>query len=105
MDYGGHYKLLHYTARNFFAPLLVSADYDKKTNVAAVFLTSDVNQPLAGTSLACAPSLPHGFWLKPHFLIQALSLSPLWGTSYACLHAQGCHWARPVVVVKGVFVG
>ncbi|EIE20788.1 glycoside hydrolase [Coccomyxa subellipsoidea C-169] len=47
VDYGGHYKLLHYTARNFFAPLLVSADYDKKTNVAAVFLTSDVNQPLA----------------------------------------------------------
>ncbi|CAL8468004.1 g7542 [Coccomyxa elongata] len=47
VDYGGHYRLLHYTAKKFFAPLLVSVDYDKNTNIAAVFLTSDINEPLA----------------------------------------------------------
>jgi hypothetical protein len=52
VDYGGHYRLLHYTAKKFFSSLLVSADYDKNTNIASVFLTSDVNQPLAGT-LSC----------------------------------------------------
>lgn len=52
VDYGGHYRLLHYTAKKFFSPLLVSADYDRNTNIASVFLTSDVNQPLAGT-LSC----------------------------------------------------
>ena len=28
-DYGGHWKLLHYAAKRFFNPLLISADYNK----------------------------------------------------------------------------
>lgn len=57
MDYGGHYRLLHYTAKKFFSPLLVSVDYNKDTNIAAVFLTSDINEPLAGTAVLEGPPL------------------------------------------------
>lgn len=56
VDYGGHYRLLHYTAKKFFSPLLVSVDYNKNNNIAAVFLTSDINEPLAGLALHKGPS-------------------------------------------------
>ena len=48
-DYGGHWKLLHYAARRFFSPLLISADYNKVSNIVSVYLTSDINQALRGT--------------------------------------------------------
>ncbi|CAK0764706.1 hypothetical protein CVIRNUC_003185 [Coccomyxa viridis] len=45
-DYGGHWKLLHYAAKRFFSPLLISADYNKVSNIVSVYLTSDINQAL-----------------------------------------------------------
>jgi hypothetical protein len=48
VNYGGRWKLLHYTAKKFFAPLIISADYDAGSNLVAVYLTSDVNQALSG---------------------------------------------------------
>ncbi len=48
-NYGGSWKLLHYAAKRFFNPLLISADYNKKTNIISVYLTSDINQALSGT--------------------------------------------------------
>ena len=76
MNYGGRWKLLHYTAKKFFAPLIISADYDAGTNLAAVYLTSDVNQALSGNAplpermrvwclgdlgcqMPCMPERPH----------------------------------------------
>ena len=47
-NYGGEWKLLHYAARKFFAPLIISADYDKYSNLVSLFLTSDVNQAMSG---------------------------------------------------------
>ena len=48
-NYGGSWRLLHYAAKRFFNPLLISADYNKKTNIISVYLTSDINQALSGT--------------------------------------------------------
>ena len=48
-NYGGSWRLLHYAAKRFFNPLLISADYNKKTNIISVHLTSDINQALSGT--------------------------------------------------------
>ncbi len=50
MDFGGHWKLLHYAAKRFFNPLLVSAEYSTITHVVDVYLTSDINQAIAGLS-------------------------------------------------------
>ena len=51
-DYGGHWKLLHYAAKRFFSPLLISADYNKVSNIVSVYLTSDINQALRGAPQA-----------------------------------------------------
>ena len=56
MDYGGHWKLLHYAAKRFFSPLLVSAEYSTRTHVVDIYLTSDINRALAG--------LPLPYWLR-----------------------------------------
>ena len=53
-DYGGHWKLLHYAAKRFFSPLLISADYNKVSNIVSVYLTSDINQALRGAPSADA---------------------------------------------------
>ena len=53
-DYGGHWKLLHYAAKRFFSPLLISADYNKVSNIVSVYLTSDINQALRGAPFAKA---------------------------------------------------
>ena len=54
MNYGGRWKLLHYNAKRFFAPLIVSADYSPASNLVSVWLTSDVNQALSGGAGAFA---------------------------------------------------
>ena len=56
-DYGGHWKLLHYAAKRFFSPLLISADYNKVSNIVSVYLTSDINQALSGAP--CAKAAPY----------------------------------------------
>ena len=60
-NYGGSWKLLHYAAKRFFSPLLISADYNKNTNIISVYLTSDINQALSGM-------LPHKLKMKANFL-------------------------------------
>jgi hypothetical protein len=54
VDYGGHWKLLHYAAKRFFNPLLVSAEYSSITHVVDIYLTSDINQALAGLHFTSA---------------------------------------------------
>jgi beta-mannosidase len=42
VDYYGRWKALHYAARHFYAPALISGLEDEKTKSVAVFLTSDL---------------------------------------------------------------
>lgn len=49
LEYDGRWKMLHYAAKKFFAPVLLSA-YDKD-EVLYVWLTSDKNESLKGTAL------------------------------------------------------
>jgi len=47
LEYGGRWKLVHYYAKNFFSPLLVSSY--KKDGVYDIHVTSDIVSPLTGT--------------------------------------------------------
>jgi len=49
IDYHGRWKALHYMARNFFAPLMVSGVEDPAKGTVEVHVTSDLLKPLAGT--------------------------------------------------------
>jgi beta-mannosidase len=46
LDYFGRWKALHYAARRFYAPILLSIE-DEKTSM-AVYVTSDVNEDWQG---------------------------------------------------------
>ena len=48
IDYHGRWKALHYMARNFFAPLLVSGVEDPEKGTVEVHVTSDSLRPVAG---------------------------------------------------------
>ncbi|KAK9835150.1 hypothetical protein WJX81_001501 [Elliptochloris bilobata] len=48
VNYGGKWKLLMYAAKNFFNPLLVSAEYLNATATATAYITSDVPAPITG---------------------------------------------------------
>jgi beta-mannosidase len=49
LDYEGNWKALHYFARKFFAPILVSAVADPATGVLEVFVHNDLRQTFKGT--------------------------------------------------------
>ncbi|KAK9834074.1 hypothetical protein WJX81_007934 [Elliptochloris bilobata] len=51
VDYGGHWKLLHYAVRKTFKPLLVSGTFNATTGVLVAYVTSDVAAPLTGHML------------------------------------------------------
>jgi beta-mannosidase len=46
IEYGGRWKLLHYSAKNFFAPLLVSA-FQESNNI-TVYVSSDMMSAIKG---------------------------------------------------------
>ena len=48
VNYGGKWKVLMYAAKNFFNPLLLSAEYLNATATATAFITSDVPAPIGG---------------------------------------------------------
>jgi beta-mannosidase len=48
LDYDGRWKALHYLARHFYAPLLLSAVPDGEAGAVAVYVTNDHLQQLAG---------------------------------------------------------
>ena len=45
LDFGGNWKLLHYSVKRFFAPVLCSGSADAWVNA---YVTSDVPTPVAG---------------------------------------------------------
>jgi len=47
LEYGGRWKMLHYYAKDFFAPLLISVYEDN--GKLAVWVTSDINRPVVGS--------------------------------------------------------
>jgi beta-mannosidase len=49
IDFFGRWKALHYMARNFFAPLLVSGVEDQAKGQVEVHVTSDLQKSLSGT--------------------------------------------------------
>jgi beta-mannosidase len=49
IDYHGRWKALHYMARNFFAPLMVSGVEDVAKGTVEIHVTSDLLRPVAGT--------------------------------------------------------
>ena len=51
LDYGGKWKLLHYVAKKFYAPVLVST-YQRKDGRLEVWLTNDQRTPIHGTVVA-----------------------------------------------------
>jgi len=48
VDYYGRWKALHYAARHFYAPVLVSGLEDVKTKTVAIYLTSDSQSAQSG---------------------------------------------------------
>ena len=51
LDFQGHWKALHYAARRFYSPLLISAAEDLATGQIAVSVTSDRLEPVQGEAL------------------------------------------------------
>ena len=51
LDYGGKWKLLHYAAKKFYAPVLVSA-FQRKEGQLEVWVTNDQRTPVHGTVVA-----------------------------------------------------
>ena len=49
LDYGGGWKLLHYFARRFFAPLLLWGYYHRASSTVHLHLISDLTHALEGT--------------------------------------------------------
>ncbi len=49
LDYYGRWKALHYEARRFYAPVLLSVEDVEEKGEMNVWVTSDVNQPWQGT--------------------------------------------------------
>jgi beta-mannosidase len=48
IDYAGHWKALHYMARRFYAPVMISGVEDAATGTVAVHLANDLSRPFKG---------------------------------------------------------
>lgn len=50
LDWKGNWKALHYMARNFYAPLLISGLENNKTQTVEIHVTSDLGETTQGTA-------------------------------------------------------
>ena len=50
MDFGGNWRLLHYTMKRMYAPCLISAHRNRTSGQIEVWLVSDINEPATGES-------------------------------------------------------
>jgi hypothetical protein len=48
MDFGGNWRLLHYTMKRMYAPCLISAHRNRTSGQIEVWLVSDMNEPVTG---------------------------------------------------------
>lgn len=48
IDYKGNWKALHYQARKFFAPVLISGVEDRKTGIVEIYLNNDYLHDISG---------------------------------------------------------
>ena len=48
LDFGCHWRLLHYSLKRIFAPVLVSAYWDREDSSVHVWVVSDLNRPITG---------------------------------------------------------
>ena len=58
LDFGGHWRLLHYSLKRIFAPVLVSAYWDREDSAVHVWVVSDLNRPVTGNLVPGHKSLP-----------------------------------------------
>eukprot|EP00884_Botryococcus_braunii_P007790 jgi/Botrbrau1/17011/Bobra.49_2s0069.1 len=93
LDYDLHWKLLHYGARRFFRPILVSALLDPQSMEVDVHLTSDLAFPLQGKVTievipwAAGKNATASVVLSQTFDIETLDSSVVWkGTLDTLLH-------------------
>ncbi|KAL0023786.1 hypothetical protein WJX77_005013 [Trebouxia sp. C0004] len=49
MDFGGKWRLLHYSMKRMYAPCLISAHRNRTSGQIEVWLVSDINEPVTGT--------------------------------------------------------
>lgn len=57
LDWKGNWKALHYIARHFYAPLLVSGVEDVTRSTVEIYVTSDLNEPVSGTVVCTVTDL------------------------------------------------
>lgn len=57
LDWKGNWKALHYVARRFYAPLLVSGVEDTAQSTVEVYVTSDLGEPVNGTVVCTVTDL------------------------------------------------
>ena len=69
LDFFGRWKALHYAARHFYAPVMLSIDDD--VLVQQVFITNDSLQPVSGTVQIRVESLAGGALYTAEYLFEA----------------------------------
>ena len=52
LEYGGRWKGLHYEVARAYAPLIISGHYDNSSDVAVVYLTSDIPKALTAINVS-----------------------------------------------------
>ncbi|MBK9121766.1 MAG: glycoside hydrolase family 2 protein [Chloroflexi bacterium] len=57
LDWKGNWKALHYIARHFYAPLLVSGVEDVTRSTVEIYVTSDLNEAVSGTVVCTVTDL------------------------------------------------
>jgi len=110
IDYGGHWRLLHYAVKRFFSPLLASGSADAWVNA---WVTSDVNAELEGAltveviDFAAGPKDAPLLTRTVPFKLAPLDSVKLWWSRLDALLADagGHDKTRVFVRVKAAAVG
>jgi beta-mannosidase len=69
VEYGGAWKLLHYAARRFFAPVLLAAQL--KDGQVEVWLTNDLREPVRGRAVIAVVDFEGRTLMKEEHAVQA----------------------------------
>ena len=48
MDFGGNWRLLHYTMKKVYAPFMLTVHHDKGDDTYSIWAVSDLNQEIQG---------------------------------------------------------
>ena len=48
MDFGGNWRLLHYTMQKLYAPFMLTIHHDKQDDKYSIWAVSDLNEEIQG---------------------------------------------------------